>query len=277
MKNNLSLFEEKEIRRIWENGRWYFSVVDVVYALTESRNPRDYWYKLKKRTKEEDKVELQAICRQLKLLTSDGKKYQTDCADTEGILRIIQSIPSPKAEPFKRWLARVGRERIDEINNPELAIVRMRETYKKKGYSVAWINMRERGIIIRNNLTDEWKNRGVEKRRDYAILTNEIYSTGFGISAKEYRKIKNIDDHKNLRDSMTNLELALTNLGETTAVELHKKNDSLGVVELKEDVGDAGEVISIAKREIEDKLEHPVVSSANYLDLTNNQSLENKK
>lgn len=277
MKNNLSLFEEKEIRRIWENGRWYFSVVDVVYALTESRNPRDYWYKLKKRTKEEDKVELLTICRQLKLLTSDGKKYQTDCADTEGILRIIQSIPSPKAEPFKRWLARVGRERIDEINNPELAIVRMRETYKKKGYSVAWINMRERGIIIRNNLTDEWKNRGVEKRRDYAILANEIYSTGFGISAKEYRKIKNIDDHKNLRDSMTNLELALTNLGETTAVELHKKNDSLGVVELKEDVGDAGEVISIAKREIEDKLEHPVVSSANYLDLTNNQSLENKK
>ena len=277
MKNNLSLFEEKEIRRIWENGRWYFSVVDVVYALTESRNPRDYWYKLKKRTKEEDKVELQAICRQLKLLTSDGKKYQTDCADTEGILRIIQSIPSPKAEPFKRWLARVGRERIDEINNPELAIVRMKETYKKKGYSVAWINMRERGIIIRNNLTDEWKNRGVEKRRDYAILTNEIYSTGFGISAKEYRKIKNIDDHKNLRDSMTNLELALTNLGETTAVELHKKNDSLGVVELKEDVGDAGEVISIAKREIEDKLEHPVVSSANYLDLTKNQSLEDKK
>lgn len=277
MKNNLSLFEEKEIRRIWENGRWYFSVVDVVYALTESRNPRDYWYKLKKRTKEEDKVELSTICRQLKLLTSDGKKYQTDCADTEGILRIIQSIPSPKAEPFKRWLARVGRERIDEINNPELAIVRMRETYKKKGYSVAWINMRERGIIIRNNLTDEWKNRGVEKRRDYAILTNEIYSTGFGISAKEYRKIKNTDDHKNLRDSMTNLELALTNLGETTAVELHKKNDSLGVVELKEDVGDAGEVISIAKREIEDKLEHPVVSSANYLDLTNNQSLEDKK
>lgn len=277
MKNNLSLFEEKGIRRIWENGRWYFSVVDVVYALTESRNPRDYWYKLKKRTKEEDKVELSTICRQLKLLTSDGKKYQTDCADTEGILRIIQSIPSPKAEPFKRWLARVGRERIDEINNPELAIVRMRETYKKKGYSVAWINMRERGIIIRNDLTDEWKNRGVEKRRDYAILTNEIYSTGFGISAKEYRKIKNIDDHKNLRDSMTNLELALTNLGETTAVELHKKNDSLGVVELKEDVGDAGEVISIAKREIEDKLEHPVVSSANYLDLTNNQSLEDKK
>lgn len=277
MKNNLSLFEEKEIRRIWENGRWYFSVVDVVYALTESRNPRDYWYKLKKRAKEEDKVELSTICRQLKLLTSDGKKYQTDCADTEGILRIIQSIPSPKAEPFKRWLARVGRERIDEINNPELAIVRMRETYKKKGYSVAWINMRERGIIIRNNLTDEWKNRGVEKRRDYAILTNEIYSTGFGISAKEYRKIKNIDDHKNLRDSMTNLELALTNLGETTAVELHKKNDSLGVVELKEDVGDAREVISIAKREIENKLEHPVVSSANYLDLTNNQSLEDKK
>ena len=277
MKNNLSLFEEQEIRRIWENGRWYFSVVDVVYALTESRNPRDYWYKLKKRTKEEDKVELSTICRQLKLLTSDGKKYQTDCADTEGILRIIQSISSPKAEPFKRWLARVGRERIDEINNPELAIVRMRETYKKKGYSVAWINMRERGIIIRNNLTDEWKNIGVEKRRDYAILTNEIYSTGFGISAKEYRKIKNIDDHKNLRDSMTNLELALTNLGETTAVELHKKNDSLGVVELKEDVGDAGEVISIAKREIEDKLEHPVVSSANYLDLTNNQSLEDKK
>ena len=144
MNNKLALFEEKEIRRAWEEGKWYFSVVDVVFALTDSKDPRDYWYRLKQRVSEEEKVQLSTNCRQLKLESTDGKKYKTDCADTEGILRIIQSIPSPKAEPFKRWLAKVGSERIEEIQNPELAMDRMKELYEKKGYSKSWINMRER-------------------------------------------------------------------------------------------------------------------------------------
>lgn len=157
MDNRLALFEEKEIRKTWKDKKWYFSVVDVVYALTDSVNPRDYWYKLKKRANEEEQIELSTICRQLKLESTDGKKYNTDCADTEGILRIIQSIPSPKAEPFKRWLAKVGSERIEEINNPELAMDRMKQIYEKKGYSKSWIEQRERGITTRHNLTDEWK------------------------------------------------------------------------------------------------------------------------
>lgn len=204
MDNKLALFEEKEIRKTWKDKKWYFSVVDVVYALTDSVNPRDYWYKLKKRANEEEQIELSTICRQLKLKSSDGKKYNTDCADTEGILRIIQSIPSPKAEPFKRWLAKVGSERIEEINNPELAMDRMKQTYEKKGYSKSWIEQRERGITTRHNLTYEWKERRVSKGKDYAILTNEIYKSGFGFSAKEYKEIKGLHESQNLRDSMTN-------------------------------------------------------------------------
>ena len=190
MKNKLALFEEKEIRKVWIEGKWYFSVVDVIYALTDSLNPRDYWYRLKKRANEEERIELSTICRQLKLESSDGKKYKTDCSDTAGILRIIQSIPSPKAEPFKLWLAKVGSERIEEINNPELAMDRMKQLYERKGYSKSWIEQRERVIITRYNLTDEWKNRGAKKVKDYAILTNEIYKNGFGVTAKEYKKIK---------------------------------------------------------------------------------------
>ena len=170
---------------------------------------------------------------QLKLKSIDGKKYKTDCADKEGILRIIQSIPSKKAEPFKRWLAKVGSERIEEIQNPELAMDRMKELYEKKGYSKSWINMREKGIATRHNLTDEWKERGISKGIEYAILTNEIYKSGFGVTAKEYKDIKGLHESENLRDSMTNIEIALTNLGEATAVEFHKKNDSKGLKELK--------------------------------------------
>ena len=185
MNYKLALFEEKEIRRTWEEGKWYFSVVDVVFALTDSKDPRDYWYRLKQRVKEEEKIELSTICRRLKLVAADSKYRLTDCADTEGILRIIQSIPSKKAEPFKRWLAKVGSERIEEIQNPELAMDRMKEIYEKKGYSKSWINMRERGIATRHSLTDEWKERGVQNGIDYAILTNEIYKSGFGVTAKE--------------------------------------------------------------------------------------------
>lgn len=268
MNHTLALFEEKAIRKKWKEGKWYFSVIDVIYALTDSHNPRDYWYKLKQRVSEEERIELSTICRQLKLEARDGKKYTTDCADTEGILRIIQSIPSKKAEPFKRWLAKVGKERIDEINDPEQMIHRMRQIYERKGYSKSWIEQRERGILTRNSLTEEWKHRGARKKSDYALLTNEIYKTGFGVSAKEYKKIKQLHDDQNLRDSMTNMELALTNLGETTAVEIHNKRNTIGIKPLKEDVKDAGGIMHLAKEEIESKLEIPIIVQENYIDLT---------
>lgn len=271
MENKIALFEEKEIRKIWREDKWYFSVVDVIYALTDSLNPRDYWYKLKIRVSEEEQIELSTICRQLKLISKDGKKRLTDCADTQGILRIIQSIPSPKAEPFKRWLAKIGKERIEEINNPELAIYRMKETYERKGYSKSWIEQRYRGIIARNNLTDEWKNRGIKSKKNYAILTNEIYKSGFGISAKEYKNLKGLHESQNLRDSMTNIELALTNLGETTSVEFHKNNDSIGMNDLTKDVNKAGKIINETKYNIEKELNRSIVTKENYIELTNDK------
>ena len=275
MNNNLALFEEKEIRRNYQEGKWYFSVVDVVFALTGSKNPRRYWSDLKIKLSDEGyDIQLYDFIVQLKLESTDGKKYKTDCTDTEGILRIIQSIPSPKAEPFKRWLAKVGSERIEEIQNPELAMDRMKELYEKKGYSKSWINMRERGIATRHNLTDEWKERGISKGIEYAILTNEIYKSGFGVTAKEYKDIKGLHESENLRDSMTNIELALTNLGEATAVEFHKKNDSKGLKELKNDMSEAGTVINSAKKEIERKLERPIVTSDNYIELTEDDNLK---
>ena len=275
MNNKLALFEEKEIRRTYQEGKWYFSVVDVVFALTGSKNPRRYWSDLKIKLSDEGyDIQLYDFIVQLKLESTDGKKYKTDCADTEGILRIIQSIPSKKAEPFKRWLAKVGSERIEEIQNPELAMDRMKELYEKKGYSKSWINMRERGIATRHNLTDEWKERGISKGIEYAILTNEIYKSGFGVTAKEYKDIKGLHESENLRDSMTNIELALTNLGEATAVEFHKKNDSKGLKELKNDMNEAGTVINSAKKEIERKLERPIVTSDNYIELTEDDNLK---
>ena len=275
MNNKLALFEEKEIRRTWEKGKWYFSVVDVVFALTDSKNPRRYWSDLKIKLSDEGyDIQLYDFIVQLKLESTDGKKYKTDCADTEGILRIIQSIPSKKAEPFKRLLAKVGSERIEEIQNPKLAMDRMKELYEKKGYSKSWINMRERGIATRHNLTDEWKERGISKGIEYSILTNEIYKSGFGVTAKEYKDIKGLHESENLRDSMTNIELALTNLGEATAVEFHKKNDSKGLKELKNDMSEAGNVINSAKKEIERKLERPIVTSDNYIELTEDNNLK---
>lgn len=228
MNNKLALFEEKEIRKTWQNEQWYFSIVDVIYALTDSLDPKQYLKKLKSRD-----IQIQnnwgTICTLLEMVAFDGKVRKIQMADTEGILRIIQSLPSPKAEPFKRWLAKVGSERIEEINNPELAMDRMKQIYEKKGYSKAWIEQREHSITTRHNLTDEWKERGAEIGKDYAILTNEIYKSGFGLNAKEYKIIKGLHDSQNLRDSMTNIELALTNLGEATAVEFHRKNNSKGL------------------------------------------------
>jgi len=261
MDNKLALFEGKEIRKIWRDEKWYFSIIDIVYSLTGSLNPRDYWYKLKTRVNEEEQIELSTICRRLKLIANDGKKRFTDCSDTEGVLRIIQSIPSPKAEPFKRWLAKVGSERIEEINNPELAMDRMKNLYEKKGYSKSWIEQREKGISARHNLADEWKERGANLHKDYAILTNEIYKSGFGFSAKEYKNIKGIHESQNLRDSMTNIELAFTNLGEVAAVEIHKNNNSNGLYQLKNDMNKTGNVLNKAKKELENELKRNIVTS----------------
>lgn len=275
MKENLALFEEKEIRKTYINGKWFFSIEDVVYVLTNSKDPKQYINKLRKRDEFLSKGWVQ-IVHTLKMKTNGGLQ-KINCADTEGILRIIQSIPSAKAEPFKIWLSKVGSERIAEINDPELAMRRMRELYAKKGYSKSWIAQRERGIATRNNLTDEWSERGARVGVDYAILTNEIYKSGFGITASEYKDIKQIHESQNLRDSMTNIELALTNLGEAAAVEIHKKNDSIGMENLKTDVNKAGNIMNKARTELELELERSVISSENYIDLTNKRILDANK
>ena len=202
----IAVFKGKEVRKTIYNSEWWLSVVDVVMALTDSVNSRDYWYRMKIRVKDEDGIELSTICRQLKLLSNDGKKYETDCANTEGIFRIIQSIPSPKAEPFKRWLAKVGYERVKEIEDPELATERARAIYKAKGYDEDWIEKRMRGIAIRETLTDEWQKRGVKQGREYAILTAEISKAAFGMTPSEYKKLKGLK-RENLRDHMDDLEL----------------------------------------------------------------------
>jgi prophage antirepressor-like protein len=195
----IALFKGKKIRKTLHQNEWWFSVVDVVEALTDSVKPRVYWNAMKTRVKNEDDIELSTICRQLKLKSSDGKKYSTDCADTEGIFRIIQSIPSPKAEPFKRWLAKVGYERVQEIENPGLATKRTRMLYKLKGYPDSWIEKRMRGIAIREELTDEWQKRGAKEQKDYEILTAEISKATFGITPKQYKNIKQLK-RENLRD-----------------------------------------------------------------------------
>lgn len=267
----IALFEGVEVRRVWEDERWFFCVNDVVIILTDSKNPTEYVKKLRKR----DIVLSQVwgeITRGVSMPTAKGNQKLTS-ADTVGILRIIQSIPSPKAEPFKAWLAKIGNERIEEINDPELAARRMRRLYKDKGYDEAWIEQRERGIATRNALTEEWHSRGATRGRDYGILTNEIYQAGFDLSTKEYRKVKNISRHQNLRDSMSNLELALTNLGEATATELHRKNNSQGVPELVDDAKSAGNAIKTARMEIEKELGSPVVSEKNFRDLTRKKEL----
>ena len=255
---SLALFQDKEIRRTWKYNKWFFAVEDVVVALTDSTDPKQYITRMKERDSFIREGWVQ-IVRTLRIQTHGGMQ-KMNCADTKGILRIIQSIPSPKAEPFKQWLARVGSERIEEIQNPELAVKRMREIYAKKGYSQSWIQQRERTIATRNRLTDEWQMRGANEGQDFAILTNEIYRSGFGLDAKAYKKLKGVSKQQNLRDAMTNMELALTNLGETTAAELHQKNDSYGMNELRQDAGEAGKVIEVARKEVEKRLGKPVVT-----------------
>ena len=227
--SNIKLFESKQIRSIWseEDQKWFFSIIDVVAALTDSPNPRDYWYRIKQREKISG-VELSTICRQFKLEAPDGKFRETDCSHAEGLLRIIQSIPSPKAEPFKRWLAKVGYERLEEIENPELAATRMRELYKAKGYSDEWIEKRVRGIAIRD-VTNEWQQRGVKQQREFAILTAEISHATFGMTPAEYKTFKSLDKPAdNLRDHMTDLELIFTMLGEASTTEIARNKDAQG-------------------------------------------------
>jgi hypothetical protein len=264
MSIHVAIFKGKNIRKTIYNNEWWFSVVDVVEALTDSANPRDYWFKMKIRVKGEDEVELSTFCRQLKLMSLDGKKYETDCANTEGIFRIIQSIPSPKAEPFKRWLAKVGYERVQEIEDPELATKRTRILYKLKGYSDAWIEKRMRGIAIREELTDEWKNRGAREQKDYEILTAEISKATFNITPSQYKKIKALG-RENLRDHMDDLELIFTMLGERSTTEIHRNEDSQGLPKLKDDAKAGGNIAGGARKQLEKRLGRSIVSKKNFL------------
>ena len=276
IQHKLVVFQSKDIRRKWHEEEWFYSVVDVCGALTNSNNPRDYWYRIKKRLSDEEKAELSTICRQLKLSASDGKKYNTDCANSEGIFRIIQSIPSPKAEPFKRWLAKVGKERLDEIENPELAQARMKEIYEQKGYPKDWIDKRLRGIAIRQNLTDEWKERGIKDDLDYAILTAEISKATFGMTPGEYKKFKNlpVKSKANLRDNMDDLELIFTMLGERMTTEISKEEEPDTFDENKNVAKRGGNVAGNARKNAEKELGRSVVSKKNYLGKDDKKQLE---
>ena len=266
----IKLFEEKKVRSIWDENelQWYFSVIDVVEVLTESVNPRDYWFKMKKRVHSEDGIELSTICRQFKMTAQDGKMRETDCANVKSLFRIIQSIPSPKAEPFKQWLAQVGYERMQEIENPELAQERMKELYEKKGYPKDWIDKRLRGIAIRQNLTDEWKERGITKEKDYAILTAEISKATFGMTPSEYKEHKGLTKkNQNLRDHMTDLELIFTMLGERVTTEISQQEKPEDFEGNKDVARRGGNVAGVARKETEKELGHSVISSENFLNL----------
>lgn len=274
--NHLVVFENKKIRRILYNGEWHFSVVDVIEALTDSNNPRNYWNMLKTRELEHG-VELYTNCVQLKLKSGDGKYYNTDCANTEGIFRIIQSIPSSKAEPFKKWLAQVGYERVKEIENPELAQKRMKEIYKAKGYSDDWIEKRVRGIAIRDELTDEWSKRGVKTEKEYSILTAEISKATFGMSPNEYKKFKGLKK-ENLRDHMNDLELIFAMLGERVSTEITRKEDAQGYTEVEDAAKRGGRVAGNARKETEKELGTKITTNENYLEKSEKiKKLENKK
>ncbi len=265
--SKIVVFQEKKIRTAWdeEKEEWYFSIVDIVGVLTGSPEPRKYWNKVK--TREFTDLQLSPIWRQLKLPAADGKQYRTDCATTQAMFRIIQSIPSPKAEPFKQWLAQVGYERVQEIENPELAQERMKAIYEAKGYPKDWIDKRLRGIAIRQNLTDEWKERGIREERDFAILTAEIARATFGVTPSEHRAIKRLTKKgQNLRDHMTDLELIFTMLGERVTTEISQQEKPDTFAESKQVARRGGNVAGVARRETERELGHSVVSGQNFLD-----------
>ena len=267
MKNKLITFENKKIRRIWHEDQWWFSVVDVVAVLTDSKDAGAYWRKLKQRLKTDEESEVVTNCHALKLEASDGKKYATDCANTEIMCRIIQSITSPKAEPFKRWLAKVGYERIQEIEDPELAQERMKKIYEQKGYSKDWIDKRLRGIAIRQNLTDEWRDRGIKYEKDFAILTAEISRATFGMTPSEYKKHKSLTkSNQNLRDHMTDFELIFTMLGEKVTTEISKQEKPNNFDKNKQVAKRGGNVAKNARIDTEKELGRSVISEDNFLE-----------
>ncbi len=264
----LVVFQDKTIRRIWHDNEWYFSVVDVVEALTNSPSPRQYWSVLKGR-----ETQLLTICLQLKLPSADGKYYGTDCANTKSMFRIIQSIPSPNAEPFKLWLAKTGYERVQEIENPELAQERMKDIYEQKGYSKSWIDKRLRGMAVRQDLTDEWKKRGLETEREYAILTAEISKATFGMTPAEYKNFKGLKN-ENLRDHMRDLELIFTMLGEASTAEIERVKDPNTFEKHHKASREGGDVAKNARLNLERKTKKPVMTKENYL---NEPEKEKKK
>lgn len=268
MSDDVKIFEGSQIRSVWDNEReeWYFSVVDVIGSLTESNNPRDYWYRVKKRMSEEERSELSTFCRQLKLKSTDGKSYKTDVADMQGIFRIIQSVPSPKAEPFKMWLAEVGKERIDEIIDPELTIDRALESYARKGYSREWINQRLQAIQVRKELTDTWQDHGVKAGNEYAILTNEISKAWSGMTTREYKYFKGLKK-ENLRDNMSTTELILNMLAETATKDIAEATNPQGLDENKQVAQDGGSIAGDARKSIEARTGKPVITSKNAIDL----------
>lgn len=267
MDKEIKLFDGRQIRSAWDNEKeeWYFSIIDIVGVLTDSKDPGAYWRKLKQRLKEEGN-EFVTNCHELKMESpKDGKFYKTDVADMQGIFRIIQSVPSPKAEPFKMWLAEVGKERIDEIIDPELTIDRALNTYLKKGYSREWINQRLQAIQVRKELTDTWQDHGVKAGKEYAILTNEISKAWSGMTTREYKNLKDLKK-ENLRDNMSTLEIVLNMLAEATTTELTKTKNPQGLDENKKVAKDGGSIAGNARKEIEKETGQPVITSKNAID-----------
>ena len=264
METKLVVFNGKKIRRMLHNNEWWFSVIDVIEAITDSDRPRKYWSDLKSKLTSEGFIEVSEKIGQLKMTAPDGKMRDTDCANTETMFRIIQTIPSPKSEPFKRWLAKVGYERVQEIENPELGTKRTKALYKAKGYSDDWIEKRMRGIAIREELTDEWKKREVKEKREYEILTAEIAKAAFGITPSQHKSLKGLK-RENLRDHMTDLELIFSMLGEAATTEITRVDDAKGFHESKHTARKGGEVAGIARKNLEKKTGKRVVSRENYL------------
>ena len=271
MKNEIKLFEDQNVRVQWdeEQEKWFFSIVDIVAILTQSVDPQAYWRKLKQRLKE-DGNETVTNCHALKMVAPDGKMRLKDVADTEQLLRLIQSIPSPKAEPFKLWLAKVGRERIDELEDPEIAINRALETYLRKGYSESWVNQRLKSIEVRKALTDEWDKGGIKKGLKYAILTDEITKAWAGLTTKEYKQLKNLKK-ENLRDNMTNMELILNMLAEASTTEIAQGENPEGLEQHKKVARRGGKVAAKARQELESESKRPVVTSLNAKSLKKKQ------
>ncbi len=263
-QNKIILFQEKNIRRVWHEEKWFFSIIDVVGVLSESADPQRYWSVLKSRLKKQEGFDVTTICSKLKMIGLDGKNYPTDCANTEGILRLIMSVPSPKAEPFKLWLAQVGQERIQEIENPEIGIQRIRELYKAKGYPDEWIESRLKSINIRKQLTDEWQKRGVKEGQEYSILTAEIAKATFGLTPSEHKNLKGLEK-QNLRDHMTNLELIFTMLGEEVTRAYAVDDKAEGFIENHDAARKGGNAAGEARKRLEKVTGKPVVSANNFL------------